>query len=180
MKTICISLAAAGVLVLAACGGTTSTAQNSGNGAPASSSGTTSTSAHNPCTLLTATQIEAVNGGSGMTSSATPNGTTCNWTDPTNAVDTAEVAVLPFSGTPTAAQLQTTVSNSLGSSTGGNGTSVSGLGSVALKAIAAVSATYAFAVNSSIVIIAVFSQGNAGSSMDAGVQALAQSVAGQL
>ena len=180
MKTICISLAAAGVLVLAACGGTTSTAQNSGNGAPASSSGTTSTSAHNPCTLLTATQIEAVNSGSGMTSSATPNGTTCNWTDPTNAVDTAEVAVLPFTGTPTAAQLQTTVSNSLGSSTGGNGTSVSGLGSVALKAIAAVSATYAFAVNSSIVIIAVFSQGNAGSSMDAGVQALAQSVAGQL
>ena len=180
MKMICVSLAAAGLLVLAACGGTTSTPQNSGTGAPVSTSGAASTTAHNPCTLVTASQIEAINGGSGMTSTTTPNGTTCNWSDPTNSVDRAEVAVLPFSGTPTEAQLQTTVSNALGGATGGNGTTVPGLGSVALKAIAVVSATYAFAVNSSIVIIAVFSQGNAGSSMDSQVQALAQSVAGRL
>jgi Protein of unknown function (DUF3558) len=180
MKAICISVAAAGVLVLAACGGTTPTAQNSGTGAPASSSAAGSTSAHNPCALVTAAQIEPINGGSGLTSSSTPNGTTCNWTDPTNAVDTAEVAVLPFSGTPTAAQLQTAVTNALGGATGGNGTPVSGIGSVALKAIAAVSATYAFAVNNSVVIIAVFSQSNPGSAMDTQVQALAQSVAGQI
>jgi len=179
MKAIRISLAAAGLLVLGACGGTTSTPQNSGPAALASSSGAASTPAHNPCSLVTAAQIEAINGGSGMTSSSTPNGTTCNWSDPTNAVDSPQIAVLPFSGTPTEAQLQTTVTNTLGGATGGNGTQVTGLGSVALKAIAAVSATYAFAVNSSIVIIAVFSQGNVGSSMDSQVQALAQSVAGQ-
>jgi hypothetical protein len=102
------------------------------------------------------------------------------WRGGMRPVDTAEVEVLPSSGTPTAAQLQTAVTNAVGGSTGGNGTSVSGIGSVALKAIAAVSATYALAVNSSIVIIAVFSQSNPGSAMDAGVQALAQSVAGQL
>jgi len=179
MKAICIGLASAGILVLAGCGGSTPTPSNPG-AAPVTTSGPASTTGHNPCSLVTAAQIEAINGGSGLTSSTTPNGTTCNWTDPTNAVDTAEIAVLPFSGTPTAAQLQTTVSNSLGSSTGGNGVPVSGLGSVALKAIAAVSATYAFAMNGSVVIIAVFSQGNAGSAMDSQVQTLAQSVAGQL
>jgi hypothetical protein len=184
MKVIRVTVAAAGLLVLAGCGGTTPTSQTSGTGAASSSAASTSaagsTSAHNPCTLITAAQIEPINGGSGLTSSTTPNGTTCNWTDPTNAVDTAEVAVLPFSGTPTAAQLQTAVTNALGGATGGNGTPVSGVGSVALNAIAAVSATYAFAVNNSIVIIAVFSQSNPGSAMDAQVQTLAQSVAGQL
>src|ERR1019366_4075334 len=108
-----VTVAAAGLLVLAGCGGTTPTSQTSGTGAASSSAASTSaagsTSAHNPCTLITAAQIEPINGGSGLTSSTTPNGTTCNWTDPTNAVDTAEVAVLPFSGTPTAAQLQTAV-----------------------------------------------------------------------
>jgi hypothetical protein len=180
MKAIRMSLGAVGLLALGACGGTAPTSQSSGPTAPATSSRAGSTSAHNPCSLVTAAQIEAINGGSGMTSSTTPNGTTCNWSDPTNAIDTAQVTVLSVSGTPSESQLQTTVTNTLGGSTGGNGTQVTGLGSVALKAIAAVSATYAFAVSGSVVIIAVFSQGNAGSAMDSQVQALAQAVATQL
>jgi hypothetical protein len=63
---------------------------------------------------------------------------------------------------------------------GGSVTSVSGLGSAAIKEVDANSATYAFSKDNYFVVISITSSKNSGAAMDSQVEAPAQTAAGQL
>jgi hypothetical protein len=186
--------AAAGI---AGCGSsTTPTSTSSGTGtapsgtAGSGASGNSGASGSNGSaaanTLLTVADVQTISGDPNVAAvSGTCTATTCVYADTTSTGGGGGVVVVEaIPGGLNQAAMQLALSTALAAggsnSSGGAVTSVSGLGSAAIKQIDANSATYAFSKDNYFVVISISSSKNSGAAMDSQVQAAAQTAAGQL
>jgi hypothetical protein len=192
MKSLLVAAVSVGAIVgIASCGGSTTTptpTPSSGGltipGIPGLGNGS-SGSAPAASTLLTAAQVQSISGDSSVTALAGAcTSTTCVYSDTTGTGGGGGVVfVQPFPGALAQGVLQAAIASALSSQSGANGataTSVSGLGSGAIKEIDANSATYAFVKDNYLVVINVTSGTKAGADMDSQVGAVAQTIAGSV
>jgi hypothetical protein len=192
MKSLLVAAVSVGAIVgIASCGGSTTTptpTPSSGGltipGIPGLGNGS-SGSAPAASTLLTAAQVQSISGDSSVTALAGAcTSTTCVYSDTTGTGGGGGVVfVQPFPGALAQGVLQAAIASALSSQSGANGataTSVSGLGSGAIKEIDANSATYAFVKDNYLVVINVTSGTKSGADMDSQVGAVAQTIAGSV
>jgi len=195
MTTKSLSVAAVtvgAVLGIAGCGGSstapTPTPSSGGLSIPGIPGLGTGSSGSAPAatTLLTAAQVQSISGDPSVTAlSGACTATTCVYSDTTGTGGGGGVVfVQPFPGGGLAqGVLQAAIASALSSQSGANGataTSVSGLGSGAIKEIDANSATYAFVKDNYLVVINVTSGTKSGADMDSQVGAVAQTIAGSV
>ncbi len=136
-------------------------------------------------TLLTVANAQSISGDPNVTALAGAcAATTCVYSDTSGMGGGGGVVfVQPFPGAFAQAALQAAISAALSGQTtanGGTATSVSGLGSGAIKEIDANSATYAFVKDNFLVVINVTSGSKSGAAMDSQVGAAAQTIAGRV
>lgn len=136
-------------------------------------------------TLLTVANVQSISGDPNVTAlGGTCTATTCVYSDNSGMGGGGGVVfVQPFPGAFAQAALQAAISAALSGQTTANGstaTSVSGLGSGAIKEIDANSATYAFVKDNFLVVINVTSGSKSGAAMDSQVGAAAQTIAGRV
>jgi hypothetical protein len=183
------------VAAIAGCGSSTATSTSSGGGStpkPAGSSGSSGNTGSNGTaaaanTLLSVSDVQTISGDPNVAPvSGGCTATTCVYADTTAAGGGGGgvIVVEQIPGGLSQAELQLALSGALSAggsdSSGGTVTSVSGLGSAAIKDIDANSATYAFSKDNYFVVINVTSSTNTGAAMDSQVQAAAQTAAGQI
>ena len=136
-------------------------------------------------TLFTAAEVQTISGDPSVTALAGAcTSSTCVYSDTTGTGGGGGVIfVQPFPGALAQGALQGAIASALSGQTTGNGgtaTSVSGLGSGAIKEIDTNSATYAFVKDNYLVVINVTSGSKSGASMDSQVGAAAQTIAGSV
>ncbi|HVC40962.1 MAG TPA: hypothetical protein VND54_03195 [Candidatus Saccharimonadales bacterium] len=136
-------------------------------------------------TLLSASDVQSISGDPNVTAlSAACTSISCIYSDTSGSGGGSGVIfVEPFPGFVGQSALQSAIAAALSgqaSSSGGTATSVSGLGSGAIKEIDANSATYAFVKDNYLVVINVTSGTKSGADMDSQVEQAAQTVAGSL
>ena len=185
------SVAIGAIVGIAGCGGSTTTSTptpSSGGltlpGIPGLGNGS-SGSAPAATTLLTAAEVQNISGDPSVTALAGAcTSTTCVYSDTTGTAGGGGVIfVQPFPGAVAQGVLQAAIASALSGQTTANGvtaTSVSGLGSGALKEIDTNSATYAFVKDNYLVVINVTSGSKSGAAMDSQVGAAAQTIAGSV
>jgi hypothetical protein len=136
-------------------------------------------------TLLTAAEVQSISGDPSVAALAGAcTSTTCVYSDTTGTGGGGGVIfVQPFPGAVAQSVLQAAIASALSGQTtanGGTATSVSGLGSGAIKEIDTNSATYAFVKDNYLVVINVTSGAKSGADMDSQVGAAAQTIAGSV
>jgi hypothetical protein len=190
LGAIAITAAAA----IAGCGSATApTSTSSGTGttpngtAGSGASGNTGSSGSAAAnTLVTAADVQAISGDPNVAAvSGTCTASSCVYADTTSTGGGGGVVVVEtIPGGLNQAGLQLALSTALAAggsnSSGGAVTSVSGLGSAAIKKIDANSATYAFSKDNYFVVISISSSKKSGAAMDSQVQVAAQTAARQL
>jgi hypothetical protein len=192
IKSLLVASVAIGAIVgIAGCGGSTTTSTptpSSGGltlpGIPGLGNGS-SGSAPAATTLLTAADVQNISGDPSVTALAGAcTSTTCVYSDTTGTGGGGGVIfVQPFPGAVAQGVLQAAIASALSGQTtanGGTATSVSGLGSGALKEIDTNSATYALVKDNYLVVINVTSGSKSGAAMDSQVGAAAQTIAGSV
>ena len=193
IKSLLVAAASVGaVLGIAGCGGSASistpTPTTGGGltipGIPGLGSGSSRT-APAANTLLTAANVQSISGDPNVTAlGGACAATTCVYSDTSGMGGGGGVVfVQPFPGAFAQAALQAAISAALSGQTtanGGTATSVSGLGSGAIKEIDANSATDAFVKDNFLVVINVTSGSKSGAAMDSQVGAAAQAIAGRV
>ena len=192
IKSLLVGAVSVGAIVgIAGCGGSTTTSTptpSSGGltlpGIPGLGTGSNG-SAPAATTLLTAAEVQSISGDPGVTALAGAcTSTTCVYSDTSGTGGGGGVIfVQPFPGALAQGVLQGAIASALSGQSTGNGgaaTSVSGLGSGAIKEIDTNSATYAFVKDNYLVVLNVTSGTKTGADMDSQVQSAAQAVAGAL
>ena len=192
IKSLLVGAVSVGAIVgIAGCGGSTTTSTptpSSGGltlpGIPGLGTGSNG-SAPAATTLLTAAEVQSISGDPGVTALAGAcTSTTCVYSDTSGTGGGGGVIfVQPFPGALAQGVLQGAIASALSGQSTGNGgaaTSVSGLGSGAIKEIDTNSATYAFVKDNFLVVINVTSGSKSGASMDSQVGAAAQTIAGSV
>lgn len=184
-----VALSIGAIAGIAGCGGSTTTptpTPSSGGftlpGIPGLGTGSNG-SAPAATTLLTAAEVQSISGDPSVTALAGAcTSTTCVYSDTTGTGGGGGVVfVQPFPGALAQGVLQGAIASALSGQTTSNGgtpTSVSGLGSGAIKQIDTNSATYAFVKDNFLVVINVTSGSKSGADMDSQVGAAAQTIAG--
>jgi hypothetical protein len=192
LKSLLLGAAAiAAAAGIAGCGSsTTPTSTSSGTGTAPSGTAGSGASGNNGSaaanTLLTVADVQTISGDPNVAAvSGTCTATTCVYADTTSTGGGGGVVVVEtIPGGLNQAAMQLALSTALAAggsnSSGGAVTTVSGLGSAAIKEIDANSATYAFSKDNYFVVISISSSKNSGAAMDSQVQAAAQTAAGQL
>jgi hypothetical protein len=191
-KSLLVAAVSVGAIVgIAGCGGSTTSSTptpSSGGltlpGIPGLGTGSNG-SAPAATTLLTAAQVQSISGDPSVAALAGAcTSTTCVYSDTTGTGGGGGVIfVQPFPGAVAQSVLQAAIASALSGQTtanGGTATSVSGLGSGAIKEIDTNSATYAFVKDNYLVVINVTSGTKSGADMDSQVGAAAQTIAGSV